>query len=70
MTKQYAVWIQIEEIDEEADHYEDVDLPEKVAQFDTLKEATEYMNQAVDTVIEHHNLDMVFRDTTIGRVGQ
>jgi hypothetical protein len=36
---QYKVWLTIEEIDEEVDHYEDVGLPDPLGAFDDLKSA-------------------------------
>lgn len=37
--KTYKVWLHIEEIDEEADSYTDVDEPHSVGEFDSLAEA-------------------------------
>jgi len=39
----YKIWLYIEEIDEETDHYEDVMEPESVGgEFDSLEEAKEF----------------------------
>jgi len=48
----YKVWIEIEEYDEERDHYEDYDLPESIAVFDTPEEAVAFVKEIVH-VFEH-----------------
>jgi hypothetical protein len=40
---EYAIWISIEEIDEDTDHYEEVDMPDKLGTFDTLAEAQQFI---------------------------
>ena len=37
----YKVWVHIEEIDEEKDHYKDVGEPVSIATVDDLSDATE-----------------------------
>jgi len=39
----YKVWVHIEEIDEERDHYEDLDMPDSLGVFDTPDEAREFI---------------------------
>lgn len=39
MAKKFAVWIEIEEQDEDNDKYETVGLPDVVSKFDTIEEA-------------------------------
>ena len=41
MAKKYKVWVSIEEIDEEKDHYEDTAYVD-CGEFDTLEEAQEH----------------------------
>jgi len=41
--KKYKVWIVIEAIDEKEDFYEDVGMPESLGEFDTLREAEEFV---------------------------
>lgn len=51
MANTYKVWIHIEEIDEEKDHYED--LPEElrsIGKFDTLKDARSLVSQVVENI--------------------
>ena len=42
MTATYKVWISIERIDEDNDSFEDVNLPESVATYDTEEEAIKF----------------------------
>ena len=42
--KKYKVWIQIEEIDEEQNHYEDIDLPFALGTFDNLPSARRFVD--------------------------
>ena len=44
MSKKYAVWTEIELIDESKDTYEDMQYPVKVQEFDTLEEAKSFQN--------------------------
>jgi len=39
----YKVWIHIEEDDEEKDHYQDIEEPQWLAEFDSLAEARQYV---------------------------
>jgi hypothetical protein len=39
----YKVWVQVERIDEDADTYEDVGLPDPLGVFDTLEEAAVFI---------------------------
>lgn len=39
----YKVWVQIEEVDHDSDHYENVTEPEDVAVFDTQDEAEAFV---------------------------
>ncbi|KKM03997.1 hypothetical protein LCGC14_1768820 [marine sediment metagenome] len=48
---QFKVWIHIEEIDEEADKYEDVGLPEPLATYGSLEEAQDL----VVALLQTHN---------------
>ena len=43
----HIVWIIIEEVDEEAGHYEDVSVPAKVAEVKSYKEAEKIRQQIV-----------------------
>lgn len=40
----YKVWVQIEECDDETDHYENVSEPDELGCFDTEEEAVDFMN--------------------------
>lgn len=42
-SKTYKVWVQIEEINEEEGHYEDVGLPDSLAEYDTLEAAQAFV---------------------------
>jgi len=44
----YKVWISVEEIDEETDHYGDVCEPDWLAEFDTEAEAVSYRDKVRD----------------------
>ena len=44
---QYKLWLEIEEIDEGADHYEDVGVPESLGEFDTEEEARGVMDEII-----------------------
>jgi hypothetical protein len=50
MSKLYKVWLEIEEIDHEEDHYEDVGEAIDLAVFGTLEEAEAF----AQTVEENH----------------
>lgn len=39
----YKVWVQVEEVDHEANHYENVTEPECLACFSTQEEAEEFV---------------------------
>jgi len=39
----YKVWIHIEEVDEENDHYTDIGLPEELVCLKTFEEAKDYV---------------------------
>ena len=39
MAKTYKLWVHIEEIDEDADSYADIDEPHSVGEFDAQEEA-------------------------------
>ena len=41
MAIKYKVWVHIEEIDEDLDHYEDVGMPVSEGEYNTLDEAEE-----------------------------
>ena len=41
--KKYNIWVYVEEVDEEADHYEDIDIPEKIACFNSKESAVEFV---------------------------
>lgn len=43
--KTYKVWLSIEEIDEENDHFENVSEPMDCGEFDTLEEAFDRQNE-------------------------
>ena len=46
MSKVYKVWLQVEEIDEENDVYENIDLPTSVGgEFATLEKADAFLNK-------------------------
>ncbi len=47
---QFKVWVHIEEIDESADKYEDVGLPEPLASYDTLQEAQALVVELLQTL--------------------
>ncbi len=42
--KKYKVWIQIEEVDEEHDHYRDIDLPYEAGCFDDVDLARKFVD--------------------------
>ena len=45
----YKIWISIEEIDEDQDHYQDVDMPDSIGgEFDTLQAAQAVYGMARD----------------------
>ena len=46
----YKIWVHIEEIDEEQDHYEDVTTPEELDSFDTLKDAQDFISSLTDEI--------------------
>jgi len=46
-TMVYKVWVQIEEIDEEANHYENVTEPVDVGRYDNLEEAKAVMDKII-----------------------
>ncbi len=48
MAKVYKVWIQIEEIDEENDIYEDATVPHSAGEFPTLKEAETHFHALLE----------------------
>lgn len=49
MSKIYKVWLHIEEIDEDEDHYEDLGMPESVAaEFNTFDDADKMLKCLVD----------------------
>lgn len=37
----YKIWVHVEKIDEEANHYEDIGLPESLGEFACLDDALE-----------------------------
>ena len=41
--KKYKVWLQIEEIDDDADHYEDVGEPMPLMDFNTIEDAEKFL---------------------------
>jgi hypothetical protein len=41
----YKVWIEVEEIEEERDHYQTLPFPEELGCFDTEEEAWELLRQ-------------------------
>jgi len=43
MARCYKVWVSIEEIDEENDHYEDLAGPDPLGQFDSLEAAASFV---------------------------
>jgi len=49
----YKVWVSIEEIDEEADEYHDIGLPDPLGEFDTRDEACAF----VDRLLAYCNVD-------------
>lgn len=55
----YKVWIHVEEIDEDHDHYEDVREPYPVGEFNSLEEAEELADQ-LETYVgsESHQNDL------------
>ena len=59
MAKVYKIWTYIEEIDEDEDHYEDIDLPKGVYEvFDTIEEARAYQ----DTILGHGMYDNLLEE--------
>ncbi|MFC1765158.1 hypothetical protein ACFL6U_24185 [Planctomycetota bacterium] len=44
MTK-FKVWIHIEEINEEKDHYQEIDEPQELGRFDSNQDASTYVDQ-------------------------
>lgn len=52
MAKTYKVWVHIEEYDEDEGEYQDIDLPEDLGEFETLKEATEFVSKLCAVPIE------------------
>ena len=43
----YKVWISVEEIDEDNDHYEDVGLPDSLGEFPNFLEAANFVEGLV-----------------------
>lgn len=39
MSKVYKIWLHLEEIDEDKDHYEDICMPVEIGAFDNQEEA-------------------------------
>ena len=74
----YKVWIQIEEIDEEKDHYENITEPECIAEFDSLKDAEEYADKIQDDLSrlkagnspEQANEQLVYSTDILSEVSQ
>ena len=66
----YKVWIQIEEIDEEKDHYENVTEPECIAEFDSLKEATEFTDNIPDDLsrLNQANEQLIYSTDILAKV--
>ena len=50
--KKYKVWIQIEEVDEEQNHYEDIDLPYEAGCFETKDLARKFVDDKLLTLCE------------------
>jgi hypothetical protein len=47
----YKVWLHIEEIDEDKDHYEDIELPDDFGMsFDTEKHARQFAESLLDEI--------------------
>lgn len=46
----YKVWMEIEEIDEDSGHYESLECPVSLREFDTLEEAVEFQNKMREEV--------------------
>ena len=50
----YKVWVHIEEIDEEADHYEDVARPIGVGEFETIEDAQQRVGDIYNVFMHAH----------------
>ncbi len=46
--RKFKIWVEIEEVDEAADHYEHVGEPAELGQYDTLEEAEAHFNHLID----------------------
>lgn len=44
----FKIWVQIEEIDEEHDHYKNVTEPIEIGRYEELKAAKEAMDKIID----------------------
>ena len=49
----YEVWLYVEEIDEETDHYEDVESCSVGPEFETLEEAQEFKDKMINDMEEN-----------------
>ena len=64
MAKVYKVWIQIEEVDEEKDHHENVTEPMCVGQYNSQKQAGKLLQVLIDKAFEWNEqiMDGVFEN--------
>ncbi len=60
----YKVWVHIEEIDEENDHYEDVGMPISVGEYDLLSEAAEQVATLAGVSINDITKDLIVDERT------
>jgi hypothetical protein len=60
VSKRYKVWLQVEELDDDADEYENVSQPACVGDFDSYAEADRFFKSLVTALQPNGNEDIAY----------